>query len=113
VDKLPPSILRRIRSRYAWRFRRYQQGHSGFSRVAEMYYFFGASAVLSCFRDPAARELDAEWLRDWMAGRSPADKSAGAQAARASYRNRFDELDALLEKLQSEAAAETANHPAK
>jgi hypothetical protein len=93
---LSASILHRIRARCVTRARRYRRNHPGFSSRDEMYFFFGADAVLAALRDQGAEALAKEWLGDFAGRRSPCDQSTAAQAARARDREREAELDALF-----------------
>ena len=101
---LSASMLRRIRARCVTRARRYRRNHAGFSRRDEMYFFFGAQAVLGGLRDPGARALAKEWLGDFAGGRSPCDQSATAQAARLRDRERAAEMAAFFRSLDAQLA---------
>lgn len=59
---LTASIVRRIRARCVGRARRYGKHHPDFSPREQMYYFFGALAVLETIPDPAARALAKEFF---------------------------------------------------
>ena len=96
---LSASMLRRIRARCVTRARRYRRNHPGFSRRDEMYFFFGANAVLAAFRDPGARALAKEWLGDFAGRRSPCDQSATAQAARARDLERAADMAAFFARV--------------
>jgi hypothetical protein len=93
---LSSSRIRRIRARCVTRARRYRRNHPGFSNCEEMYFFFGADAVLAALRDPGAAALAKEWLGDFAGHRSPCDQSATAQAARARARERDADLAAFF-----------------
>lgn len=96
MKPLSPSLLRRMRARCVVRARRYWQNHPDFRRNDEVYFFFGAMAVLECLRDPAATALVEEWTQDFAANRSPRDQSSEARAARQRDHGARAELAALL-----------------
>ena len=96
---LSAPMLRRIRARCVTRARRYRRNHPGFSSRDEMYFFFGADAVLAAVRDPGALALAKEWLGDFAGRRSPCDQSATAQAACARDRERAAEMAAFFARV--------------
>lgn len=95
-------MLRRIYARCVGQSRRYKKNHAEFS---DRYFCCGAAAVLTCFRDPAAKALANELIDDAFLGPPTSDQSAAAQAKRAQRSEAHAKFAAFMQKLSAELDA--------